>query len=201
MRAVAVVSLTATVATGTLTAAQAMSGFSDPIVWLIVSAFFIARGFIKTGLGRRIAYQFIARLGRRTLGLAYGLIATDLVLAPAIPSNTARSGGVVFPIAVSLSEALGSRAEDGTARRLGAYLIVTAYQGAMLTSAMFLTGTTGNLVTMRLAADQGIMVSWGTWFLAAIVPGTISILLLPLLVLKLSPRCARDIRCRRYGGS
>jgi sodium:sulfate symporter-like transmembrane protein len=40
----------------------------------------------------------MAALGKRTLGLSYGLIATDLVLAPAIPSNTARAGGMVFPL-------------------------------------------------------------------------------------------------------
>lgn len=58
----------------------------------------IARGFIKTGLGRRIALQMIRLLGKRTLGLAYGLAVADLILSPAMPSNTARcvGGGGLF---------------------------------------------------------------------------------------------------------
>ncbi|MCK7530721.1 MAG: anion permease [Marinilabiliales bacterium] len=87
MGAVAVVGIAATAATGTLGVGQSLSGFGNPTIWLIVLAFFISRGFIKTGLGARVAYHFMAWLGRRTLGLGYGLVATDLVLAPAIPSQ------------------------------------------------------------------------------------------------------------------
>lgn len=192
MGAVALIGLTATALTRTLTPAEALSGFGDPTVWLIVSAFFIARGFIATGLGTRIAYLFVASLGRKTLGLAYGLIATDLVMAPAIPSNTARSGGVVYPIVAALASSLGSYPDPGTARRAGAFLILTAYQGAMITSAMFLTGTTGNLVAVRLAAEQGITVSWTTWAVAAAPPGVLSLVLVPLLIYRMYPPSIRD---------
>ena len=94
MGAVAIIGIAATTLTGTLSIADSMSGFSDVVIWLIVLAFFISRGFIKTGLGARVAYTFMALLGKRTLGLSYGLAATDLVLAPAMPSNTARGGGI-----------------------------------------------------------------------------------------------------------
>ena len=94
MGAVAMIGIGCTAFTGTLAIADSMSGFSDVVIWLIVLAFMISRGFIKTGLGARIAYNFMALLGKRTLGLSYGLAATDLVLAPAIPSNTARAGGI-----------------------------------------------------------------------------------------------------------
>jgi divalent anion:Na+ symporter, DASS family len=98
MGAIAMIGVAATALSGTLTINQALSGFGNSTIWLIVVAFFISRGFIKTGLGSRIAYLFMAALGKRTLGLSYGLIATDLVLAPAVPSNTARAGGIVFPL-------------------------------------------------------------------------------------------------------
>ena len=96
--AVGLCGLTLCAVTGTLTPTETLAGFANTVIWLIVASFFIARGFIKTGLGTRIAYLFVARLGRSSLGLAYGLAATDLVLAPAIPSNTARGGAVLFPI-------------------------------------------------------------------------------------------------------
>ena len=51
--------------TGVLPVEEALGGYSDPIVWLVLAAFFMSRGMIKTGLGRRIAFLFIRTLGRR----------------------------------------------------------------------------------------------------------------------------------------
>lgn len=185
MGAVAMIGITAVALTGTLTVAQSLSGFQNSTIWLIVLAFFIARGFIKTGLGSRIAYQFVRVLGRRTLGLGYGLIATDLVLAPAIPSNTARAGGVVFPILKALAEAYGSKPDDGTARKMGAFLTVAAFQGTVVTSAMFLTAMAANPLAQTFAKAQGIEITWGGWALAALVPGLLSLILVPLLLYRL----------------
>jgi di/tricarboxylate transporter len=108
MGAIALFGIAATALTGTLTINQALSGFGNSTIWLIVVAFFISRGFIKTGLGSRIAYLFMAALGKKTLGLSFALIATDLVLAPAIPSNTARAGGIVFPLVKASAKAYSS---------------------------------------------------------------------------------------------
>src|SRR5688572_31246869 len=90
---------------GVLPIEQALGGYSDPIVWLVLAAFFMSRGMIKTGLGRRIAFLFIRTLGRHSLGLGYALVSTDMLLASVIPSNAARAGGISFPIAKSLAEA------------------------------------------------------------------------------------------------
>ncbi|MDA2930768.1 anion permease [Acidobacteria bacterium AH-259-O06] len=187
MGAVAITGVATTVLTGTLSIEEALSGFSHRVVWLIAVAFFIARGFIKTGLGQRIAYLFMALLGKKTLGLGYGLVATDLVLAPAIPSNTARAGGVIFPILVSLARAYGSEPDDGTAPRIGAFLIITAFQGTVITGAMFLTGMAANPLAAELAANMGIQISWSSWALAAVVPGCVSLILIPLMIYLLHP--------------
>ena len=192
MGAVAVLGITAAVLTGTLPIGDVMSGYGEPIIWLIVAAFFIAGGFLKTGLGMRIAYGFLAALGRTTLGLAYGLLATDLVLAPAIPSNTARAGGVIFPIVRSLGKAAGSEPGQGTERRMGAFLIMTAYHGTLITSAMFVTAMAGNPLAVALAGQQGIRVTWGTWATAGLVPGLFSLILIPLLLYRVYPPERRE---------
>jgi len=57
--------LTAAILTRTLTIPEALSGFSHSVVWLIVAAFFISRSVIKTGLGMRLAYHFVALLGKK----------------------------------------------------------------------------------------------------------------------------------------
>ena len=41
----------------------ALAGNSDPVVWLVLTAFMIARGMIKSDFGRRLALIFIRFLG------------------------------------------------------------------------------------------------------------------------------------------
>lgn len=187
MGAVAIIGIAVTAASGTLPITDALGGFSDVVIWLIVLAFFISRGFIKTGLGARIAYSFMALLGKRTLGLSYGLAATDLVLSPAIPSNTARAGGIVMPIMASLSRAYGSTPGDGTERKIGGFLTITSYQVNCITSAMFLTSMAANPLAQKLAGDLKINITWAGWALAALVPGLISLLVVPWVIYKLYP--------------
>ncbi len=187
MGAIAIFGITAVTLTHTLTLPEALSGFSNSIIWLVVIAFFISRGFIKTGLGSRIAYSFMKLLGRRTIGLGYSLIATDLVLAPAIPSITARAGAVLYPIVRSAAEAFGSRPGDGTERRIGSFLILNSFYGNLITSAMFLTAMAANPLSAQMAADRGIDISWLGWAVAAIVPGLTSLLVVPLVLYKLFP--------------
>ena len=187
MGAVAFAAAAFAVLSGTLTIAEATAGFGNTVVWLVVTAFFIATAFVKTGLGVRIAYHFMRLLGKRSLGLAYGLVATDLVLAPAIPSNTARAGGVIYPILKSLCTSLGSDAERRTERRIAGFLTFTAYQSVVVTSAMFLTAMAANPLAAELAAQQGIEITWARWALAASVPGILSLLIVPLVIYRLYP--------------
>jgi DASS family divalent anion:Na+ symporter len=179
--------------TGVLDAKSAFSGFGHSVVWLVVIVFFIARGFIKTQLGARIAYVFVSILGRKPLGMAYGLVMTELVIAPFIPSNTARSGGILFPILKSINLALGSSPEDGTERKVGAYLTQVLFQGNLITSAMFLTAMAANPMAQAFAAKMGIHISWTLWAKAAIVPGLISCIVIPLLLYIIYPPTAREL--------
>lgn len=187
MGAMTLLALTVAVATKTLTFAEAFAGYTNEIVWLILAAFFIAQGFMRTGLGLRIAYRLVALLGKRTLGLAYGLALADLVLAPVIPSVTARVGGVIFPIAESLAHAFDSKPELGTSRKLGAYLVMTLFQASAITSAMFLTAMAANPLAAKAALHAGVEITWSGWALAALVPGLCSMLVMPWLVFRLYP--------------
>ena len=184
---VAFISITFTAFTGVLKPGEVLSGFSNGTIWLIVSAFLFAKGFIKTGLGRRIAYMLIRALGDNTMKLGYALVLSDLIIAPATPSNTARAGGILFPIVRSLCSAFGS--EPGpTSRKVGSYLMKTSFQGNAITSAMFMTSCAPNPLMVLLAAKTvGIEISWGVWALAAVVPGIISLMALPYILYKIYP--------------
>ena len=88
--AVVFLGITAVALTGTLSPADALAGYADPLVWLVFCAFFMSRGILKTGLGRRIAFLFIRALGRSSLGLSYALVSMDTLLGSFLPSNSTR---------------------------------------------------------------------------------------------------------------
>jgi DASS family divalent anion:Na+ symporter len=170
-----------------LTINEALTGYADPVVWLVLAAFFISRGMIKTGLGRRIAFLFIKAIGKHSLGLAYALGSTETVLATVIPSTGARSGGIIFPIAKSLAEAYESR-PGPTARRLGAFLMSSVYQCNVIVCAMFLTGQASNPIIARFAQEvTGIEITYARWALGSIVPGVLSLVLVPWVIYRVFP--------------
>jgi len=165
----------------------ALAGFSNTTVWLIFAAFMFALGYERTGLGRRLALVLVKRLGRRTLGLGYAVALADLVLAPFTPSNTARSGGVIFPVIRAIPPLYGS--EPGpTRRRMGAYLMWTAFATTCVTSSMFLTSLAPNLLAADIVRRTvGISIGWRQWALGFLPVGLLLVAVLPLLVFFLYP--------------
>jgi len=192
MGGISFLALTLLLVTNTLTMKEAFSGFSHPIIWLVIASFFIAKAFIKTGLGMRLAYHFVALFGKKTLSLCYSITATELLLAPAIPSATARAGGIIFPIVKSLAVSFGSTPERHSQRLIGSYLILTAYYINLVTSAMFITAMAANPLIVAIFQDFGIHVTWGSWALAASVPGLICIVTVPYIIYKLYPPEIKD---------
>lgn len=188
--------------TGTLTPAQALAGYSNGTLWLIVIAFLFARAFVRTGLGRRLALVIIRRIGTSSLRLGYALSLTDLILAPVTASNTARTGAIVFPIGVSLSQELGSF-PGATANRIGSFLLFTAYQANLVTSALFLTGMASNPVAAEFARQiAGVDISWGSWLAASWLPGLVSFLLIPYFIYKrYPPEIRRTPHARQFAAA
>jgi DASS family divalent anion:Na+ symporter len=185
--ALVLMAVTTVALTRALTVGEALAGYADPIVWICLPAFFISRAMLKTGLGRRIAFLFIRTLGRRSLGLGYALVCTDFVLGAVIPSNAARCGGVIFPVAKSLAVAYDS--EPGpTAPRLGAFLMSLVYQGDVIICATFLTGQVSNPMIAKFAQQvSGVELSYSHWVLWAVVPGLVSLLVVPPLLYRIFP--------------
>lgn len=184
--------MTILVLTNTLPGTKVLSGFSNATVWLIFTAFLFARAITATGFGLRIAYLFVRRFGHSALTLGYSVAASDLALAPFIPSDTARGGGVIYPIARSLAQVFGS--EPGpTAGRIGAFLMLIGFHSTYTTSAMFLTGMAANPLIAEMASKIAhVELTWGQWALAAAVPGLLSLTVIPYLIYRLHPPEIRD---------
>lgn len=165
----------------------ALSGFGNTTVWLIFSAFMFALGYTKSGLGRRIALFLVKKLGKRTLGLGYAITFADLALAPFTPSNTARSGGTIFPILQNIPGLYGSEPGE-TARKMGSYLMWTAFAATCLTSSLFMTSMAPNLLAVDLTHKTiGLEISWIQWFSGFLPIGALLVLLLPYLIYKVYP--------------
>lgn len=163
-----------------------LSGFSNATIWLIGIAMFLSRAVIKTGLGHRIALYFISKFGNRMIGVAYGIALADTIIAPGIPSASARGGGIMYPIMQSIADTYDSK-PGPTARRAGAFLAIVVSQIDTIVCTMFLTAMAGNPLIAELAGSQGITISWMTWFLGAIIPGIVSLIVLPYLVYLIYP--------------
>ena len=185
--ALVLIAITLAALFGGLTIQRALTGYSDPVVWLVLTAFFISIALLKTGLARRIALVFVRTFGATALGVCYSLGLTDFVLATIIPSSGARSGGVVLPIVRSVAELYGSEPGE-TAMKLGAFLMVGVYQTICVVSATLLTGQASNAVAARMAGQfLHYPITWLSWLRAGIVPGAICMALVPWLVYHLYP--------------
>lgn len=182
MGAISLISIACCVATNTLSLPECLAGFGTETVWLVVFAFFISQGFIKTGLGARCAYFFISKFGHSTLGLSYGLVLAEFLLSPFIPSVTARGGGIIFPIAQSLCKSYSDNDHKGVSTKTSGFLMQVCFQSNVITSSLFLTAMAANPLIVKLAKDLGIEITWISWAIAACVPGIINLILMPLLV-------------------
>lgn len=155
----------------------ALSGFSNGVIWLIFAAFMFALGYKKSGLGKRIALMLVKKLGKTTLGLGYAVAFADGILAPFMPSNTARSAGTIFPIAINIPQMFNSTPENEP-RKIGSYISWVAIAATCVTSSMFLTALAPNLLAVSLVEKSaGIAIEWGTWF------STLAVIMIPLFLL------------------
>jgi DASS family divalent anion:Na+ symporter len=174
-----------------------LSGYGNVTVWLILAAFLFARGLVVTRLGERIAYAIVKRVGGSPLGLGYAIVLADLVMAPMTASNTARAGGILFPITLNVARVFGS--EPGpTASRIGSFLMLALYHGDLVVSAMFLTACAPNpLVADIVQKGSTVRLTWATWALAASVPGLVAVAAIPYFVYRLAPPIDLDTSAAR----
>jgi len=164
----------------------ALSGFANATVWLIFAAFVFSLGYEKTGLGRRLSLLLVSALGGRTLTLGYAVMIADAILAPFTPSNTARSGGTIYPVIKNLPELYDSRPNDPSARRIGGYLMWVALASTCVTSSLFLTGLAPNLLALELVRKTAqVDITWTRWFLSFLPAGAILLVATPWLAYRL----------------
>lgn len=187
MGTVALVAISLCLLTKTLPLEYCLIKFSYPITWLILLAFFISKGFMQSGLGTRIALLINKNLGSTPLTLGYSLMLAEMLIAPLIPSNTARGGGLIVPITKSLGESVFGRPGPSSQnyRHINAFLLYCSFQANLISSTLFLTAMAGNPMIASIALQQGFQLTWGRWFSSFIVPSILCFFTIPLLLLLL----------------
>lgn len=174
---------------------DALSGFSNPLIWLIGVSIMVSHSLKKTGLGARIGYGFIALFGKKTLGIAYSLTLADAAMAPVTPSNTARGGGIIHPLMRSIASSFDSTSEEGSRQKIARYLALVNYNANPITSAMFITATAPNPLVVEFISEStggAITLTWGQWALAALIPGLVALVIMPLIIFWLYPPEIRE---------
>ena len=110
------------------------------------------------------------------------------ILAPFTPSNTARSGGTIYPVIKNLPPLYDSKPDDPSMRRIGSYIMWVAIATTCVTSTLFLTGLAPNLLAKELVKKTAnVELGWGAWFVAAAPAGLLLLVLVPLLTYWLYP--------------
>lgn len=184
--AASVIALSVSVLSGVIEPSKAYAGFSESFILLIVAAFLVSHAVHKSGLGKRLSLHIIRRFGHSTLGLGYSLIATDILIAPAFPSNTARSG-VLYPIVYGLAHDCGSKTGDGTHKKAGSYLMMTSMAGLTISSGLWLTAMAVNPIGAKISETMGIHITFGSWLLYAFLPTLVAFLLIPWMLFRIYP--------------
>ncbi len=161
-------------------------GFGDSSVWLVMIAFMLSIGFKKSGLARRVGTMLVTTFGKTSLRVAYCLSFMDTILATTVPSVPGRTGGLVFPLAEGVIQAVDPEPNKNP-RRIAGYLILVMYMVAMTTGSLFITGIAANAYSAKLASQMlGIEINWSVWAIAAL-PGYLGLLFIPWFILKVFP--------------
>lgn len=184
--AASIIALAASVLSGVVEPSKAYAGFSESFILLIVAAFLVSHAVHKSGLGKRLSLHMIKRFGKSTLGLGYSVMLTDLLIAPAFPSNTARSG-VLYPLVYGLAHDCGSKIGDGTHKKVGSYLMMTSMAGLTVSSALWLTAMAVNPIGAKIAETMGVHITFASWLAASIVPTLLAFMLIPWFLHRIYP--------------
>lgn len=169
----------------TLSFQELFLSYAQPSIWMIITAFFLTGGVIKTNLAQRLSFLFLSGMGNHVMSLAYGFVFCELLIAPFVPSIVARSSCIIFPIILSIVKDINPCEKGQAGFKTAGFLLLVALHTSVISSCMFMTSMSGNLMMAEMAFEQGIFISWGGWALSSIVPGLVSLLATPWIIYSL----------------
>ncbi len=148
-------------------AKEVFAPFADPLMFLFIGAFILARGIFLHGLDRRVAYAVLSVpwVGGRPARILTAFGAATALISAWI-SNTATTA-MMFGIGLSILSALRSRPEAGAIdpRYASALMLMTSFAasvGGLATP----VGTPPNLIGLGFIRSQlGVEITFFQWML------------------------------------
>ncbi len=148
--------------------------WSGPIMYLVIGAYLIAGAVKSSGLGERIAYNFILRFVDSYQSIIISIFAITFILSILIPHPWPRAFLIMSVMAVIIKSAEIPR-EDAV--KIG----FTVFAASVPVSMIFLTGD--SVINVLAAQATGKSIGWIDWFIYMGPPNIISSLLTCLLIL------------------
>lgn len=170
--------------------ATALAGFASTSVYLMVGAFILATGMVKSKLADRITYYIMSVVGTTTVRITLGITLANIVLAFLVPSSTARTA-ILLPVCLSIIAAAGKG--EGRSNFAAALLLTLAFTNATI-SAGILTATVPNPVTIDFIVKAGgPAISFSDWFIMGFPPALLMTAITWWFIQKMFPSDIKEI--------
>lgn len=164
---------------GAVSVNNALIGYANTSLWLIVVGFVMAGAMEKSQLSRRIALTMVQRAGGSPIKVYWAVAAVMGVLTFLVPSITARTL-LMLPIVLGIGQAF--RAVPGRSNIVKALIFIIAMSGTMMSIGV-LTAHVGNPITAGLIEKAtGDPVTWSEWLTVGGPPALVCSLLSVLVI-------------------
>ena len=160
----------------------AFSGFADDTPWFLMGAILFGTMASKSGLAKRLAYMVAIRVGTSYSRLLLGLIISDFLLTPLVPSGMARVT-IMAAIAMGLIGVFGLGPGSNVGR--GMFLILTYTAGVFDKS--IIAGASAITGRGIIESAGHVQVLWSQWLVAYLPSDIVTILVAWRLTLWLYP--------------
>lgn len=133
--------------------------FSSATVWLIVAIYLLCIGIGNSGIMQRIALNVLKLFPKTYKGAALSMLTTSLVMAPFLPSTTAKVG-IVSPMATEITKSYGF--EKRSKQAIGIW--AAAFIPGWFWGFAFMSGSANVPIYLGFIGDAYTF-TWGSWFI------------------------------------
>jgi sodium-dependent dicarboxylate transporter 2/3/5 len=149
------------------------AGFGSPIITFFIGVLMLSAAFTRSGLGTRLVYQILYRLGTRTDLVLLGVLGSGVFISSWVTDMAAAA--ILLPVGAGLLRDVGMRPGESNFGR--AVMIATAF-GPLIGGIATPAGTGANLVAIaQLRQLANVDISF-TYWMSYGVPA--SLLMLPV---------------------
>lgn len=176
-------------ATGVVPFKDSFASFSGTTFWLMTGAVGMGVAGLKSGMLERLALVVMKIFPATFRGQATALLVSGIIIAPLIPSTTAKAA-IIAPLAMSISDSMGY--ERKSKQSVG--LFSSFFLGYVTTWSTFLSASfVGYTVLGLFPPEIAKEFTWMRWFVAAL-PWSIIVLVCSYLVILKTYTPKNDVR-------